>query len=272
MTGQEAGMVHHGVFVWIRPLWSASVASMSSSTTLALGSLARSRRCAWMTCAVRWRRCSSGLRRSRGLSCPGCVRRVPAPIVQISSQGGRMAGPGVSAYCAAKFALEGLSEAIAGEVAPFGVRVLIVEPGNFRTGLLGQSMHTADPMEEYASTVGVTRSYFGSEDGRQLGDPGKAATAIIAALDSDEPPLRLVLGPDAFGGYSCEVRGAQRGARALGVARTLDQRMGCLVTSTFARSGRVGSIAWSAVSTIVAACQPMSRSIAASTRSRIGRF
>src|SRR5919201_1247626 len=79
-------------------------------------------------------------------------------IVQISSQGGRMAGPGVSAYCAAKFALEGLSEAVAAEVAPFGVRVLIVEPGNFRTGLLGRSLHTAAPMEEYATTVVVTRS------------------------------------------------------------------------------------------------------------------
>jgi NAD(P)-dependent dehydrogenase (short-subunit alcohol dehydrogenase family) len=121
-------------------------------------------------------------------------------IVQISSQGGRMAGPGVSAYCAAKFALEGLSEAIAGEVAPFGVRVLIVEPGNFRTGLLGRSMHMAAPMEEYASTVGVTRSYFESEDGRQLGDPRRAASAIIEALDADEPPLRLVLGADAVEG------------------------------------------------------------------------
>lgn len=121
-------------------------------------------------------------------------------IVQISSQGGRMAGPGVSAYCAAKFALEGLSEALAGEIAPFGVRVLIVEPGNFRTGLLGPSMHTAAPMEAYATTVGVTRSYFASEDGRQAGDPAKAAAAIMTALDADEPPLRLVLGADAVEG------------------------------------------------------------------------
>src|SRR4051794_5022457 len=121
-------------------------------------------------------------------------------IVQISSQGGRMAGPGVSAYCAAKFALEGLSEAVAGEVAPFGVRVLIVEPGNFRTGLLGRSLDTVAAMEEYATTVGVTRSYFASEDGRQLGDPAKAAAAIVAALDADEPPLRLVLGADALEG------------------------------------------------------------------------
>ena len=121
-------------------------------------------------------------------------------IVQISSQGGRMAGPGVSAYCAAKFALEGLSEAVAGEVAPFGVRVVIVEPGNFRTGLPGRSLHTATPMEEYAPTVGVTRSYFASEDGRQPGDPTKAAAAIMTALDADDPPLRLVLGADAVEG------------------------------------------------------------------------
>ena len=121
-------------------------------------------------------------------------------IVQVSSQGGRMAGAGVSAYCAAKFALEGLSEAVAGEVAPFGIRVLIVEPGNFRTGLLGRSLRAAAPMEEYAPTVGVTRSYFASADGRQPGDPAKAATAIMTALDADDPPLRLVLGGDAVEG------------------------------------------------------------------------
>jgi NAD(P)-dependent dehydrogenase (short-subunit alcohol dehydrogenase family) len=64
-----------------------------------------------------------------------------------------------------------LSEAPAGEIAPFGVRVLIVEPGNFRTGLLGLSMGTAAPLDAYANTVGVTRSYFASEDGCQSGDP-----------------------------------------------------------------------------------------------------
>lgn len=131
---------------------------------------------------------------------PRMRAQVSGTIVQITSQGGRMAGPGISAYSAAKFALEGLSEALAGEVAPFGVRVLIVEPGNFRTGLLGRSMHTAPPMEAYATTVGVTRSYFASEDGRQSGDPAKAAAAIMTALDADEPPLRLVLGADAVEG------------------------------------------------------------------------
>jgi len=118
-------------------------------------------------------------------------------IVQISSQGGQMTAPGYSAYCAAKFALEGLSETVAAEVAPFGVRVLIVEPGSFRTGLLGRSLRAAPPMGEYATTVGATRAYIESEDGSQAGDPTKAAAAIFGALDSDDPPLRLALGGDA---------------------------------------------------------------------------
>jgi NAD(P)-dependent dehydrogenase (short-subunit alcohol dehydrogenase family) len=118
-------------------------------------------------------------------------------IVQISSQGGQVTAPGFSAYCAAKFALEGLSEAVAAEVVPFGVRVLIVEPGSFRTSLLGRSLHAAAAMDAYAATVGATRAYVESEDGRQAGDPARAAAAIIAALDADDPPLRLALGTDA---------------------------------------------------------------------------
>jgi NAD(P)-dependent dehydrogenase (short-subunit alcohol dehydrogenase family) len=118
-------------------------------------------------------------------------------IVQISSMGGRVTAPGYSAYCAAKFALEALSETVAAEVAAFGVRVLIVEPGSFRTDLLGRSLNAAAPLDAYAATVGATRAYIESEDGRQPGDPAKAAAAIIDALDAEEPPLRLVLGADA---------------------------------------------------------------------------
>ncbi|HZQ66205.1 MAG TPA: oxidoreductase [Gaiellaceae bacterium] len=118
-------------------------------------------------------------------------------IVQISSMGGQTTAPGYSAYCAAKFALEGLSEAVAAEVAPFGIRVLIVEPGSFRTGLLGRSLQAAPPLEEYAPTVGATRAYIEREDGRQAGDPAKAAAAIVQALDAEAPPLRLALGADA---------------------------------------------------------------------------
>ncbi len=121
-------------------------------------------------------------------------------IVQISSMGGQVTGPGGSAYSAAKFALEALSEAVAGEVADFGIHVLIVEPGSFRTGLLGRGLRAAPPLEAYAPTVGRTREFFQSEDGNQPGDPAKAATAILTALDAEDPPLRLAVGADAVDG------------------------------------------------------------------------
>jgi NAD(P)-dependent dehydrogenase (short-subunit alcohol dehydrogenase family) len=137
---------------------------------------------------------------------PGALTRAVVPrmraqgsgaIVQISSMGGQVTAPGYSAYCAAKFALEGLSEAVAAEVAPLGIRVLIVEPGSFRTGLLGRSLRAVPRLEAYAETVGATRAYIESEDGHQAGDPAKAAAAILTALDADEPSLRLALGADA---------------------------------------------------------------------------
>jgi NAD(P)-dependent dehydrogenase (short-subunit alcohol dehydrogenase family) len=118
-------------------------------------------------------------------------------IVQISSQGGQVSFAGFGAYCAAKFALEGLSDALADEVAPLGIRTLIVEPGSFRTGLLGSTMHRAPEIAAYAETVGATRAYTEGEDGRQQGDPRKAAAAILRALDAPDAPRRLALGPDA---------------------------------------------------------------------------
>jgi NAD(P)-dependent dehydrogenase (short-subunit alcohol dehydrogenase family) len=118
-------------------------------------------------------------------------------IVQISSQGGQVSFAGFGAYCAAKFALEGLSDALADEVAPLGIRTLIVEPGSFRTGLLSATMYRAPEIEAYADTVGSTRAYVEGEDGHQAGDPRKAAAAILAALDAPEPPRRLALGADA---------------------------------------------------------------------------
>jgi NAD(P)-dependent dehydrogenase (short-subunit alcohol dehydrogenase family) len=118
-------------------------------------------------------------------------------IIQISSMGGQVTAPGYSAYCAAKFALEALSEAVAAEVAPLGIGMLIVEPGSFRTGLLGASLRAAPELEPYAATVGATRQYIRTEDRNQQGDPAKAAAAIITALDAEQPPLRLALGADA---------------------------------------------------------------------------
>jgi NAD(P)-dependent dehydrogenase (short-subunit alcohol dehydrogenase family) len=121
-------------------------------------------------------------------------------IVQMSSVGGQTTAPGFGAYCATKFALEGLTETLRDEVAGFGIHTIIVEPGAFRTGLFrpGAAYESAE-MPEYDETVGPTRAYVRGNNGRQPGDPVKAAQAIIAAVDAGEPPLRLVLGEDAIG-------------------------------------------------------------------------
>ena len=121
-------------------------------------------------------------------------------IVQMSSVGGQVTAPGFGAYCATKFALEGLTQTLQEEVEAFGIRTLIVEPGAFRTGLFrpGAAYESAE-MPEYAEVVGPTRAYVRDNDGLQPGDPVKAAEAIITALDANDPPLRLVLGEDAIG-------------------------------------------------------------------------
>jgi NAD(P)-dependent dehydrogenase (short-subunit alcohol dehydrogenase family) len=121
-------------------------------------------------------------------------------IVQMSSVGGQTTAPGFGAYCATKFALEGLTETLQEEVAPFGIRTMIVEPGAFRTGLFRKdAAYFSAEMPEYEQTVGPTRAYVRGEHLKQPGDPVLAARAILTALDSDNPPLRLVLGSDAIG-------------------------------------------------------------------------
>jgi NAD(P)-dependent dehydrogenase (short-subunit alcohol dehydrogenase family) len=129
-------------------------------------------------------------------------------IVQMSSVGGQVTAPGFGAYCATKFALEGLTETLQDEVEAFGIRTLIVEPGAFRTGLFrpGAAYESAE-MPEYADTVGPTRAYVRDNDGLQPGDPVKAANAIITALYADDPPLRLVLGEDAIGNIRSRLDG-----------------------------------------------------------------
>lgn len=119
-------------------------------------------------------------------------------IVQLSSVGGQGSMPGFGAYSATKFALEGLSEALAAEVRPLGIRVLIVEPGAFRTSLFGNGSLSGDTITDYADTVGATRSFVEAGDGGQAGDPAKAAAAVLTALNADEPPLRLALGDDSI--------------------------------------------------------------------------
>lgn len=131
---------------------------------------------------------------------PHMRRQGGGAIVQMSSVGGQTTAPGFGAYCATKFALEGLTETLHDEVAGFGILTLIVEPGAFRTGLFRPgAAYESEAMPEYADTVGPTRAYVRGNDGLQPGDPAKAARAILAALEADDPPLRLVLGADAIG-------------------------------------------------------------------------
>ncbi|MDI2129120.1 SDR family NAD(P)-dependent oxidoreductase [Yinghuangia seranimata] len=119
-------------------------------------------------------------------------------IVQMSSQGGRMSFPGVSAYSASKFALEGWSEALAGEVAPFGVRVLIVEPSRFRTGFnAADVLEFAEPSEVYGELLDGVRADMAGADGAQEGDPVRAAEILVGLAHGDEVPLRLPLGSEA---------------------------------------------------------------------------
>jgi NAD(P)-dependent dehydrogenase (short-subunit alcohol dehydrogenase family) len=156
---------------------------------------------------------------------PGMRARGTGTIVQMSSFGGQVAYPGFSAYCATKFALEGYSEALAAEVAPLGIRVVVVEPGAFRTGFSGPSLVQSARIADYDATVGTTREMITGIDGVQPGDPAKAAAAILRALDAERPPFRLPLGDDAVDGIlghlesvGAEVREWESVARATAFA------------------------------------------------------
>jgi NAD(P)-dependent dehydrogenase (short-subunit alcohol dehydrogenase family) len=131
---------------------------------------------------------------------PGMGRRRAGAIVQMSSFGGQVAYPGFSAYCATKFALEGWSEALAGEVGPLGIRVLVVEPGAFRTSFSGTALGQSARIPDYDATVGPTREMITGINGSQPGDPARAAAAILSALAAETTPLRLPLGDDAVDG------------------------------------------------------------------------
>jgi NAD(P)-dependent dehydrogenase (short-subunit alcohol dehydrogenase family) len=118
-------------------------------------------------------------------------------IVNMSSLGGQLSFAGFAAYSASKFALEGASEALAQELAPFGVKVMIVEPGQFRTDLAGSGMRHMPALDAYQAIVGPTRDFAHSMHGTQAGDPARAAAAIEVALEAEKTPLRLQLGGDA---------------------------------------------------------------------------
>lgn len=156
---------------------------------------------------------------------PVMRRQRSGHIIQISSIGGRVGGtPGLSAYQTAKFAVEGFSEVLANEVAPLGIKVIIVEPGGLRTNWAAGAASAPVPVsEDYEQTVGQWTRRFASYTGNEPGDPVRAAKVLAEIVDAEEPPLRLLLGSDALG--LALQSGAERNTEAekwAAVSRSID--------------------------------------------------
>lgn len=123
-------------------------------------------------------------------------------FIQISSVGGRLGAPGRAAYSAAKWAIEGFSEVLAREMALVGVKVTIIEPGGFRTDFAGASTSLKAGRADYDAVVGAAARMQAQYDGRQPGDPRRAAQVLLAVAAMASPPLRLPLGSDAIAAIS----------------------------------------------------------------------
>ena len=135
---------------------------------------------------------------------PALRQRGGGHVINISSQSGLIGYAGLSVYSASKFALEGLSESLRAELAPFGIKVTIVQPGGFRTDWAGRSLvYAANGKPEYETLDGRARTTYTRMHGHQPGDPALAAKALVELADLDDPPLRLVLG----GGAVTAIRG-----------------------------------------------------------------
>ncbi len=120
-------------------------------------------------------------------------------VLNLTSIGGLVSIGGFGVYCAGKFALEAWSEALRDDVAPFGIKVTIVEPGNFRTEFAGDTnMRPAQPLAEYRPAIAPIEQFLYGQADQQPGDPKKAAELMLAVVDSPSPPLRLMLGEDAY--------------------------------------------------------------------------
>jgi len=131
---------------------------------------------------------------------PFMRRRRRGHILNITSMGGYITMPGIAYYCGSKFALEGISEALGKEVEPLGIAVTAVAPGSFRTDWAGRSMVRAPrSISDYDTIFNPIRQAREEKSGKQLGDPSKAARAILGAIAADHPPRHLLLGSDALG-------------------------------------------------------------------------
>jgi NAD(P)-dependent dehydrogenase (short-subunit alcohol dehydrogenase family) len=130
---------------------------------------------------------------------PFMRKRRRGRILNITSMGGYITMPGIAYYCGSKFALEGISEALGKEVEPFGIAVTAVAPGSFRTDWAGRSMtRTPRSISDYDHIFDPVRQARVEKSGKQLGDPRKAAQAMLAVIASDHPPKHLLLGSDAL--------------------------------------------------------------------------
>jgi short-subunit dehydrogenase len=132
-------------------------------------------------------------------------------ILNLSSIGGLVSTPGMGYYNATKYAVEGLSEALAQEVAPFGIHVTLIEPGPFRTDFLGRSIvQAAEIIPDYDKTAGNARRYADDNNGKQKGDPLRAVHAMMQVVESPNPPLRLLLGNMALQRFRTKIDSLQK--------------------------------------------------------------
>lgn len=131
---------------------------------------------------------------------PGMRQRRRGRIINVTSMGGFITMPGITFYCGSKFALEGISEALGKEVAPFGIHVTSLAPGQFRTDWAGRSMdRTPRSISDYDAIMDPLRAARQAKSGAQPGDPAKAAQAVLQLIEAETPPIRLYLGGDALG-------------------------------------------------------------------------
>lgn len=151
-----------------------------------------------------------GLVEMTRLVLPHMRARGSGHILNLTSIGGLISAGGFGPYCASKFAVEGWSEALRDEVAPLGIAVTLVEPGAFRTEFAGEvNMRPEEDIEAYRPVIAPVEQYLYGQDGRQPGDPAKAAEAMIAAIDAEKPPLRLLLGADAYALWEAKLAARQ---------------------------------------------------------------
>ncbi|HWW11640.1 MAG TPA: SDR family NAD(P)-dependent oxidoreductase, partial [Brevundimonas sp.] len=132
-------------------------------------------------------------------------------IFNISSVGGIVGGASGSLYCASKFAVEGFTESLAGEVRDFGIHATVVEPGFFRTDFLEPTSvrHGSRPIADYAAVSEALKTFYDGRSGNQAGDPAKLGLALIALADADQPPVRWAAGTDAVSMIEAKIAGLQ---------------------------------------------------------------